>query len=207
MTYTHVFRRCVPYFHTTPSWAIPKTPGSRKGHPQICKGTIAYFVFLQFPETDVHPENMFNIAVVFAVAQLITGWWPGDPGVGYKPPYQPVSKWRVSCPYHVPIIFPKTFPFTPRYGFFPLSHDLPISHYLPHFCHIFIYFPYNTHNPITSQEQSIQIPFKNPLIPSVLSVKTIHSLYYTHITPIFFLITPIFSTISRNLPYLRRFLS
>jgi hypothetical protein len=34
-------------------------------------------VFLQFPETDVHPENMFNIAGVFAVAswELV-----GDPG-------------------------------------------------------------------------------------------------------------------------------
>jgi len=31
-------------------------------------------VFLQFPEANVHPENMLNIAGVFAVAQLVTGW-------------------------------------------------------------------------------------------------------------------------------------
>jgi hypothetical protein len=34
-------------------------------------------VILQFPETDDHPENMFNIAGVFAVA---SGELGGDPG-------------------------------------------------------------------------------------------------------------------------------
>ena len=54
-------------------WAISKTLGSRKGHPQIWEGPIAYRVFLTISINFHKPmsaQYIFSIAGVFAVAHI-----------------------------------------------------------------------------------------------------------------------------------------
>ena len=77
MTYTHFFVDVCHIFTLHPVEQSRKLQGHGKDIHKFAKVLSLTLVFLQFPETDVHPENMFNIAGVFAVAswELV-----GDPG-------------------------------------------------------------------------------------------------------------------------------